>query len=86
MFRVEFFNLLNSPKFWLPNTALNSVQFGQISQTADLPRVIQFSLKVMFYRMLAVDRPVANARGSAPATQVQAGVLPLVVESEPEKR
>ena len=48
MFRSEFFNLLNTPKFWLPNTTFNSVQFGQVSSSAGLPRVLQFSLKVQF--------------------------------------
>jgi hypothetical protein len=48
MFRSEFFNLLNNTNFWLPNTQLNSVQFGQITQSEGLPRVLQFSLKVLF--------------------------------------
>ncbi len=48
MFRSEFFNVLNNTNFWLPNTALNSVQFGQISQSSGQPRVLQFSLKVLF--------------------------------------
>jgi hypothetical protein len=47
-FRSEFFNLLNTPKFWLPNTTFNNVQFGQVSSTAGLPRVLQFSLRVQF--------------------------------------
>jgi hypothetical protein len=48
MFRSEFFNLLNTAKFGQPNTAFNNVQFGQISSTVGLPRVLQFSLKVQF--------------------------------------
>lgn len=27
-FRFEFFNLLNRPHLWMPNTALNNVLFG----------------------------------------------------------
>ena len=49
-FRAEAFNLMNTPHFWLPVTAMSSVQFGQItaSQVAQLPRVLQFALKLKF--------------------------------------
>ena len=49
-FRGEAFNLLNTPHFWLPVTAMSSVQFGQITSTqvAQLPRVLQFALKLKF--------------------------------------
>jgi hypothetical protein len=47
-FRAEAFNLSNTPAFWKPNTTLGSLQFGQINQTFALPRVIQFSLKLVF--------------------------------------
>ncbi len=47
-FRAEAFNLLNTPAFWKPNTAFASLQFGQINQTYGLPRVVQFSLKILF--------------------------------------
>jgi len=47
-FRSEFFNVFNKPKFWMPNTTFNSVQFGQVSSSAGLPRVLQFSLKIQF--------------------------------------
>ncbi len=47
-FRAEFFNLFNTPQFWLPNTTFGDVQFGQVSQTSALPRVVQFSLKLRF--------------------------------------
>lgn len=47
-FRAEFFNLTNTPSFWLPNTALTNLQFGQINQTSGLPRVVQFALKLRF--------------------------------------
>jgi len=49
-FRGEAFNLTNTPHFWLPITAMSSVQFGQITSTqvAQLPRVLQFALKLKF--------------------------------------
>lgn len=47
-FRAEFFNLTNTPQFWLPNTTFGNLQFGQINSTSGLPRVIQFSLKFLF--------------------------------------
>jgi len=48
--RAESFNLLNTPHFWMPVTAMSSVQFGQITatQAAQLPRVLQFALKLKF--------------------------------------
>ncbi len=47
-FRSEFFNVFNIPNFALPNTNINSPQFGQITATSALPRVIQFALKLSF--------------------------------------
>jgi hypothetical protein len=49
-FRAEAFNLMNTPHFWLPVTGMASLQFGQItaSQVAQLPRVLQFALKLKF--------------------------------------
>jgi hypothetical protein len=47
-FRAEFFNVANRPHLGLPNTAAGSLQFGQISGTAALPRVLQFALKLRF--------------------------------------
>ena len=48
--RGEAFNLTNTPHFWLPVTAMSSLQFGQItaSQVAQLPRVLQFAMKLVF--------------------------------------
>lgn len=47
-FRAKFFNVANRPHLGLPNTAAGSVQFGQISSTAALPRVLQMALKLRF--------------------------------------
>jgi hypothetical protein len=48
--RAEAFNLTNTPHFWMPVTGMASVQFGQITatQAAQLPRVLQFALKLKF--------------------------------------
>ena len=46
--RLESFNLTNKPNFWQPNTALGSLQFGQINSTTGLPRVNQAALKLVF--------------------------------------
>ena len=48
--RGESFNLLNTPHFWMPVTAMSSLQFGQLtsSQVTALPRVMQFALKLKF--------------------------------------
>ena len=47
-FRAESFNILNQVVFGMPNTTLNSNQFGAISSQANGPRTIQFGLKVLF--------------------------------------
>ena len=47
-FRSEFFNVFNIVNFTLPNTNINSQQYGQINATSALPRVIQFALKLEF--------------------------------------
>jgi hypothetical protein len=46
--RGEAFNLMNTPHLWLPNTGLNSTQFGQISSTTGNPRVLQVAMKATF--------------------------------------
>jgi hypothetical protein len=47
-FRAEAFNILNQVVFGMPNTSINSNQFGVISSQANSPRAVQFGLKVLF--------------------------------------
>jgi len=46
-FRAEFFNILNHPNFYLPNSDISSPTFNQILE-AQPPRLIQFALKFLF--------------------------------------
>ncbi len=48
LFRAEFFNLTNTPKFGIPNADRSSPSFGVISNTAANPRIVQFALKYLF--------------------------------------
>jgi hypothetical protein len=47
-FRAEAFNSLNHPQFGLPGTVIGSSTAGVISQQVNLPRDIQFALKLVF--------------------------------------
>ena len=47
-FRTEFFNLFNTPIFRHPGSSLGTPQFGVISGTRGVPRLIQFGLRVLF--------------------------------------
>jgi Carboxypeptidase regulatory-like domain len=47
-FRTEFFNLLNHPQFGPPNGTFGSGNFGVVTNTVNLPRLIQFGLKFNF--------------------------------------
>jgi hypothetical protein len=54
-FRMEVFNLTNTPQFYAPGadgsntgTSINSSQFGQITAQANFPRVFQIGVKFMF--------------------------------------
>jgi len=47
-FRTEFFNLFNHPQFGPPNGTFGSGNFGVVTNTVNLPRLIQFGLKFNF--------------------------------------
>jgi hypothetical protein len=47
-FRAEFFNLFNHPQFGPPNGTFGSGNFGVVTNTVNLPRLIQFGLKLAF--------------------------------------
>jgi hypothetical protein len=47
-FRAEFFNLTNRPQFSAPGQIFGTPQFGQVSGQANLPRLIQFALRLRF--------------------------------------
>jgi hypothetical protein len=47
-FRTEFFNAFNTPEFSDPDTSLSSSTFGEITTTANNPRILQFALKFGF--------------------------------------
>ena len=47
-FRAEFFNIFNHPQFGPPNGTVTSSTFGQVTNTVNNPRLVQFGLKVVF--------------------------------------
>ena len=47
-FRAEFFNIANHARFMAPNTTLGSPMFGQVTSTANKPRLIQMALRYNF--------------------------------------
>ena len=47
-FRVEMFNLTNTPTWGVPDAGLSSTSFGQIFGTRSTERQIQFALKLYF--------------------------------------
>jgi hypothetical protein len=47
-FRTEFFNLFNRVQFTDPNTSLGNPQFGIVSGSMNLPRLVQFGLRLEF--------------------------------------
>ncbi len=46
--RADFFNLTNTPSFFIGDQDINSVNFGRITSTASGRRVVQFGLYVRF--------------------------------------
>ncbi len=47
-FRTEFINAFNHAMFKAPNTTMTSSAFGKVTATAQWPRSIQMSLKLVF--------------------------------------
>ncbi|MEZ5355999.1 MAG: TonB-dependent receptor [Bryobacteraceae bacterium] len=47
-YRCEFFNSMNHPAFRAPNLAATNRNFGRITAQANLPRVIQMALKLVW--------------------------------------
>ena len=46
-FRAESFNLTNTPRFDSPGTSLGSATFGVVSAVTNLPRNVQFGIKLV---------------------------------------
>jgi len=47
-FRSEFFNAFNTPDLGMPGTSFGAPNFGQVVGQGNIPRQIQFGLKVIF--------------------------------------
>jgi len=47
-FRAEFFNLTNTPRFNPPNVAFGTAQYGVVAAQSNMPRIIQFGLKLSY--------------------------------------
>jgi hypothetical protein len=47
-FRAEFFNIFNRTQFNPPNTSFGGQNFGQVTAQYNLPRIIQFGLRLSF--------------------------------------
>lgn len=47
-FRAEAFNISNSARFAPPNASVGNPQFGVISAQSNLPRIVQFGLKLIY--------------------------------------
>ena len=47
-FRAEAFNIANHARFMAPNTTLGSPMFGQVTSTANKPRLLQLALRYNF--------------------------------------
>lgn len=47
-FRAEFFNILNTPQFQIPNRTFNTPQFGTITETINDNRDVQLALRFIW--------------------------------------
>ncbi|MGH9581976.1 MAG: carboxypeptidase regulatory-like domain-containing protein, partial [Bryobacteraceae bacterium] len=47
-FRAEFFNLFNRVQFGYPGQALGASNFGEVTSQQNLPRLVQFALRLAF--------------------------------------
>ena len=47
-FRSEFFNILNTPQFQIPNRTFNTPQFGTITETINDNRDVQLALRFLW--------------------------------------
>jgi hypothetical protein len=47
-FRFEMFNATNTPVWAIPVSSLESPSFGAVTHTANIPRQLQFALKLYF--------------------------------------
>jgi hypothetical protein len=47
-FRAEVFNISNTPRFAPPNQNFGNPQFGVVNAQGNLPRIIQFGMKLMY--------------------------------------
>jgi Carboxypeptidase regulatory-like domain/TonB dependent receptor-like, beta-barrel len=47
-FRAEVFNISNTPRFAPPNQAFGNAQYGVVSAQGNLPRIVQFGLKLIY--------------------------------------
>ncbi len=46
--RADAFNAFNHPSFSAPNTSVTSSAFGRVAADINLPRIVQFGIKVVF--------------------------------------
>ena len=47
-FRTEVFNISNGVRFSTPNQSFGNAQFGSINAQSNLPRIVQFALKLIY--------------------------------------
>jgi hypothetical protein len=47
-FRAEMFNITNTPRFGIPNQSFGNPQFGVVTAQSNLPRIVQFGIKLLY--------------------------------------